>query len=47
MRQFDPQIAPLFSALVSAAGRESVIGLLNLSRALHEPRAPEMETANA
>lgn len=44
--QFDPQIVPLFTALVSIAGGESAIGLLNLSRALLEPRVPEMETAN-
>jgi HD-GYP domain-containing protein (c-di-GMP phosphodiesterase class II) len=44
--QFDPHIVPIFAALANAGGAESASGLLNLSRALCEPRALEMETAD-
>jgi HD-GYP domain-containing protein (c-di-GMP phosphodiesterase class II) len=43
--QFDPQIVALFTTLANAGGSESAGCLLNLSRALYEPRAQEMKTA--
>jgi HD-GYP domain-containing protein (c-di-GMP phosphodiesterase class II) len=41
--QFDPQIVSAFTALADAKGGESASGLMNLSRALYEPHAVEME----